>query len=75
MLEWRGKLFEQRGELGKFLVAGSHGRCTWSVVAGQPSHHVYCVVGAALLTVVDDIKTAFDLFLDDVLDRIAHRCL
>ena len=31
------------------------------------------VIGAALFAVVDDIDAAFDLFLDHMRDRLAHR--
>ena len=61
VLERRGELLEQLRKLGKFLVAGAHGRRALALVAGQPVEHVHGVVGAALLAVIDDVETAFNL--------------
>ena len=75
MLKWRGELFEQQRELREFLVASAHRWCARTVIAGEPPHHMHCVVGTALFPVVDDIDAALDLFVYNVRDCVAHGAL
>ena len=66
MLERRGEVLEDLGQLGEFRLAGAHRRRALAFEAGQPLEHVHGVVGAALLAVIDDVDAAFDLLAHDV---------
>ena len=67
VLERRGEVLEDLGELGEFRFAGAHRRRAFALVAGQTLEHMHGVVGAALLAVIDDVDAAFDLLLHDEL--------
>ncbi len=75
VLERRGEVLEDLGELGKFRLAGAERRRALAFVAGQPLEHVHGVIGAALFAVIDDVEAAFDLAAHDAGDRLAHRRL
>ena len=72
VLERRCEVLENFRKLRKFRLAGAHRRRALAFVAGQPLEHVHCVVGAALLAVIDDIEPTFDLLAHDAGNSLAH---
>ena len=72
VLKRRCEVLENFRKLGKFRLAGTHGRRALAFVARQPLEHVHGVVGAALLAVIDDIEPTFDLFAHDAGNGLAH---